>query len=363
MSSVEQPAASASAAPAARVGAGALLSIRRIAVMLLAAVPIALLISIDSKTPLGIWVARTVIVGLGALVAFGLAERYPARLPRWVGRWFFQLLATALAIPASAYLAYWVTVGGNPAFVANPARFVGFGQLTAAGLFFGLWMALGAMVRQRDAQALAFERERNALQSEANDARLQLLRARIEPHFLFNTLANVQALVESGSPNAPRVLASLISYLKAAVPQLEQPVTTIGREAELARAYLELMQMRMPDRLQFSMAVEPDTLALRCPPTALLVLVENAVRHGIDPSEEGGAIDITVRREEDAVLIRVTDSGVGPGVSMAGLGTGLKALRERLQLVFGDRAVLRLSEREPHGVVAEVQFPAQVATS
>jgi LytS/YehU family sensor histidine kinase len=173
----------------------------------------------------------------------------------------------------------------------------------------------------------------------------------------------VQALVEAGSPHAARVLARLISYLKAAVSQLGQSVTTIGREAELARACLELMQMRMPDRLNFSMVVEAETLALRCPPTALLVLVENAVRHGIDPSEDGGTIDITVRRKEDAVLIRVTDSGVGPGVSMAGLGTGLKALRERLKLVFGDRAVLRLSERAPHGVAAEVQFPAQAAPS
>ena len=149
--------------PAPR-GLSTVLGPRRIAVMLLAAVPLALLISLGSaETPAATWIARSLIVGTGALLAFGLAESWPARLPRWLGRWVFQLLAMAVAIPISTYVAYWITLGGAPEFMANPKRFVGFGQLTAAGLFFGMWLALGAMIRQRDARAhaqtLAFERE------------------------------------------------------------------------------------------------------------------------------------------------------------------------------------------------------------
>ena len=125
------------------------------------------------------------------------------------------------------------------------------------------------------------------------------------------------------------------------------------------RSYLELMRMRMPDRLRFALDVDPSVLDYRCPPTTLLTLVENAVRHGIDPAEDGGDIDIAVKREGGDVLIRVEDSGVGPGVSDSGSGTGLKALRERLALAFGEAAALRLFEREPHGFRAEVQFPAE----
>jgi hypothetical protein len=342
---------------------GTVLGWRRLVAMLAVAVPLALMISADSQTRAAVWLARTTIIGTGALLFYGLAESWPARLPCWLGRWVFQLIALAVAIPLGAYAAYWITTGGDPDFAAHPRRLTGFTSLTVGGIFFGVWVALAAMVRQREAsahaQSLEFERTRRELERQAIEARTQLLRSQIQPHFLFNTLANVQALVEAGSPHAPQVLASLIAYLKAAVPQLDETVSSLGREVELARAYLDLMKMRMPDRLRYSLAVDPAVLALRCPPTTLLTLVENAVRHGIDPAEDGGEILVTVGRDGADVLIRVEDSGVGPGASNAGAGTGLKALRERLALAFGGAAALRLFERRPNGFTAEVQFPAQ----
>ena len=239
----------------------------------------------------------------------------------------------------------------------------GFGGLTALGIFISPWVALGALVRQKDAlarhQALAFELERSELERKALDSRLRLLQAQVEPHFLFNTLANVRELVDSGSPQASAVLASLIAYLRAAVPRLHEPTTTIGQELDLVRAYLELMHMRMPDRLQFALHADDAALALRCPPTTLLTLVENAVRHGIDPSEEGGRIEVRVKVRDGRCLAQVSDTGVGLQPSGDGLGTGLSTLRERLQLFFGGDAQLRLSSLEPHGVCAELDFPAQ----
>src|SRR5262249_12965211 len=157
----------------------------------------------------------------------------------------------------------------------------------------------------------------------------------VAPHFLFNTLANVQALVDAGSPQASVVLRSLIAYLRAAVPRLHEPATTLGHELQLVQAYLELTHMRMPDRLQFALHVDEGARELRCPPITLLTLVENAVRHGIDPSEEGGRIEVDVRRRGDRCLVRVSDTGVGLEEEGGGLGTGLSTLRERLQLVFG----------------------------
>jgi LytS/YehU family sensor histidine kinase len=234
-----------------------------------------------------------------------------------------------------------------------------------SGLLLAPWIALGALVRQKEAlarhQALAFSLEKSELERQALDARLRLLQAQVAPHFLFNTLANVQALVDTGSPQAAVVLRSLIAYLRAAVPRLNEPVTTMGQELDLARAYLELMHMRMPDRLQFALHAEEAALPLRCPPMTLLTLVENAVRHGIDPSEEGGRIDIDVRRRGDRCVVRVSDTGAGLRQAGGGLGTGLTTLRERLELTFGGDAQLRVNAQHPRGVSAEVDFPARTA--
>jgi LytS/YehU family sensor histidine kinase len=237
--------------------------------------------------------------------------------------------------------------------------------LLVEGLLCGPWIALGAMLRQRDIfarhQALAFELERSELERKALDARLRLLQAQVKPHFLFNTLANVQALVDAGSPQASRVLASLIAYLRAAVPRMQAEAATLAQELELVRAYLEIMQMRMPDRLQFALNMEPATAKLQCPPMSLLTLVENAVQHGIDPSEIGGRIDLDVWVREGRCHVRVVDTGVGLKSAGGGLGTGLSTLRERMQLAFGGDAQFHLTEIEPHGVCAELSFPARSA--
>ena len=137
--------------------------------------------------------------------------------------------------------------------------------------------------------------------------------------------------------------------------------TTLGEETKLVRAYLELMHMRMPDRLQFAMHVDEAARAVRCPPMTLLTLVENAVRHGVDPSEEGGRIEIHVHRRNGRCMVRVSDTGVGLRSAADGAGTGLTTLRERLRLAFAGDAQLRLSAIDPHGVCAELEFPAPPA--
>jgi LytS/YehU family sensor histidine kinase len=240
-------------------------------------------------------------------------------------------------------------------------RFVGYVMLTSTGVIFGLWIAFGALLRQREAltrsQALSFDLERSQAERSALDARLRLLQTQVEPHFLFNTLANVQALVDSGSPQASQVLRSLIAYLRAAVPGLHDPATTLGQEVRLARAYLEVMQMRMPDRLDFAVRVDEDATGVRCPSMALMTLVENAIRHGIDPSEEGGSIEIDVKTGEGRAWVRVTDTGVGFQASGESGGTGLSTLRERLRLAFGEGARLRVTPAQPRGVCAELELP------
>ena len=335
----------------------------RLRVALIAATVIGLILRLGSVMPTVVIVGRTMVVGFSALLAFGLFERWPTPPPRWPARWVLQLVGVVLSVPLAALLAYWLTTGGHPDFATEPARVQGYAALVFAGVLFAPWIAVGALVRQRDSfardQATAFALERSELERKALDARFRLLQAQVEPHFLFNTLANVQALVDAGAPQASKVLKSLIAYLRAAVPRLHETATTLGQELELVRAYLEVMHMRMPDRLQFAMRSDPGMVDLQCPPMTLLILVENAVRHGIDPSETGGRIDIELKLAAGRCLAVVTDTGVGLGAAGTGLGTGLAALRERLQLAFGPEAQLRVNEISPHGVRAEVSFPAQ----
>ena len=314
-------------------------------------------------TPGRIIVLRCMLVGIAGLMAFGLFEQWPKRLPSFIARWALQVLAVAFVVPWTVlgiYLA--TTMPDQPPFWRDALRFNGFLMTTMTGLLVAPWTAVAALFKQQDfaakRQAMAFALEKSELERKALDARLRLLQAQVEPHFLFNTLANVRELVDSGSPQASSVLDTLISYLRAAVPRLHENSTTLGQELQLVRSYLELMRMRMPDRLQFELQVDQEALPLKCPPTTLLTLVENAIRHGIDPSEEGGKITVCAKVENGRCCVQVRDNGVGLRESSTSLGTGLASLRERLQLVFSGDADLRLYSLEPPGTCAEIQFPA-----
>ena len=336
---------------------------RRVMVTLLAAIALSTMLLPIWRSDAPSLFVRVSGASLVAMIAFGLFERSPSRLPRWLARWVLQVLGVALAVPLSLFL-FWVasTEPGQPAFWLERERLGGFAIVCVAGLLLAPWVALGALVRQKEAiarhQALAFELERSELSRQALDARLRLLQAQVEPHFLFNTLANVRALVESRSPKAPQVLDSLISYLRAAVPRLHHSGNSFRDELALVRAYLELMHMRMPDRLQYTITCDPAALSIACPPTTLLTLVENAIRHGIDPSEIGGRIEVDIGFHEGCCIAKVLDTGLGFNENNHGCGTGLASLQERLQLSYGDAASLHMSPNVPHGVIATVSLPA-----
>lgn len=305
---------------------------------------------------------RVFCTGLVVLLAFGLFEQWPRRLPAWLARWALQVVAVGLMVPVTVFLFYTLgTAEGAPQFWDEPKRMTGFMLMVYLGTLVAPWTALAALLRQREAkaekQAIAFELERTEMARQALDAHMRLLTAQAQPHFLFNTLANVQALVEAGSPRAPQLLQSLTEYLRAAVPRLDGSANTLSQELELVRAYLELMQMRMPDRLSFDLQIGAGVHLLLCPPMTLLTLVENAVQHGIDPSEEGGAIIVRADLTGDGhCRLSVTDTGVGLQATGRGLGTGLAALRERLHWAYGASATLDLSEVAPHGVQVMIEF-------
>jgi signal transduction histidine kinase len=332
---------------------------RRIGVTLALSLAVAVLLNPIYAVHFSVLFGRTLFVGFVALLAFTAAAQWRRS---WLPTWFVQAVSVAFAAPVATLAVYLLSTGGDfVAFVQHEGRVTGFIFISASAVFVGVVLSLGAVVRERDADAkamalqLALQREQ--LERHAADARLAVLTAQVEPHFLFNTLANVQALVETGSPRAAPVLRSLIAYLRATMPRLDDGDVSVGREIALVRSYLELMHLRMPDRLDFRVEVGPGLERWPFPPMGLLTLVENAVRHGIDPSETGGRIEVEVRQEGARVRMTVSDDGAGMSES-AQPGTGLRNLRERLAAFYGGRARLELSEREPHGLLAEIVVDA-----
>ena len=323
---------------------------------------VAIVMSPIFELPFTVLLGRTLFVGFITLVARSAALVWRQR---WVPPWVLQSVSVLVAATLATLAVYLLATGGDfGAFVSHEGRVAGFVLISGTGTIVGLMLALGALERQRDSEAKAMSLElalqRSRLERLAADARLAVLTAQVEPHFLFNTLANVQALVETGSPRAPAVLRSLIAYLKATMPRLDDGDAQLGREMALVRSYLELMHLRMPDRLQFTVDGDASLQGFPCPPMLLLTLVENAVRHGIDPSETGGSIVVTTRREGSLVRLVVRDDGVGMGEA-ALPGTGLANLRERLAAFYGGAARLELTELAPHGLLAEILIDVPAA--
>jgi signal transduction histidine kinase len=342
----------------------AALSGTSVAVAVALGVVAAILLNPVFALPFTVVLGRTLFLAMVLLLVFAAARQWqPRRLPEWMPDWLLPVVVVGLTAPLAVALVYVLAVGGNVLdFVFSPQRVRGYLWLSAITLIMGLVLALVAVARERLAQVrareLKVELERSRLDKQSVDARLSLLQAQIEPHFLFNTLANVQALVEAGSPRAGPVLQSLIAYLRAAMPRLHAGQPTLESEIALVRAYLQLMQMRMPDRLQFEVGLPTALLGLRFPPMGLLTLVENAVRHGIDPSEEGGRIEVGGEPlPGGGARLWVSDSGVGM-TETATPGLGLANLRDRLAALHGQAARLTLSEVVPRGVRAEIDLPA-----
>lgn len=229
------------------------------------------------------------------------------------------------------------------------------------GVGFGCVVVATVILREKhardQARILRAEAERHQMEKSVLEARLALMQAQVEPHFLFNTLANVQHLVETDPAGASRMLDSLIQYLRAALPQMREAATNLGREVDMARAFLEINRVRMGSRLAFAIEV-PDALKGRAfPPMMLISLVENAIKHGVDPCCDCGSILIRAEEAEGRLKVSVTDTGEGIRPKKGG-GVGLTNIRERLKALYGGSARLVLEENAPRGVVAFIEVPS-----
>jgi len=235
-----------------------------------------------------------------------------------------------------------------------------------AAFIIGFPISLIYFFKRREARAIAAmhkaEAERHLLSRQAVEAELMLMQAQVEPHFLFNTLASVQYLTETDPPRAAALLGHLIDYLRAALPELRARSSTLAREIALAEAYLRVLEMRLGARLSFAIDLPPDLREHPFPPNLLISLVENAIRHGIEPSRDGGTVMLAARRDHDALVVSVTDTGAGIGASPnPGRGVGLSNVRERLAALYGGRGRFELQPVTPRGARATLAVPYEEA--
>ena len=212
--------------------------------------------------------------------------------------------------------------------------------------------------RRRGEQQVVRE---TATDKELAVARLSLLHAQVEPHFLYNTLASAQILTRSDPARADHMLGHLITYLRNSLPRTESAFSTLGEELERARAYLEILRIRMGDRLALQIQVPDAVKQVPMPPMMLQTLVENAIKHGLEPVPGGGTIWVLARESDGKVSVTVADDGRGFSDVGGGTGIGLRNIRERLRLAYGDAASFNIVENFPKGVAATITLPAKVA--
>ena len=194
-------------------------------------------------------------------------------------------------------------------------------------------------------------------EKELTVAKLSLLHAQVEPHFLYNTLASAQVLTRTDPMRADQMLGYLIAYLRDSLPRTEESPSTLGEELERTHAYLEILRIRMGDRLRVQIEVPEALKTVPVPPMMLQTLVENAIKHGLEPVPGGGTIWIIARESDGRVAITVADDGRGFSEEGGGTGIGLKNVRERLRLAYADNASFTIVANFPRGVAATITVP------
>lgn len=221
--------------------------------------------------------------------------------------------------------------------------------------------AIGRAITRRVAERRRQEQtkvKQTVTEKELTVAKLNLLHAQVEPHFLYNTLASAQILTRTDPAGADQMLGNLITYLRYSLPRTEDSLSTIGEELERAIAYLDIMKIRMGTRLQLQIEVAENLRAILFPSMMLQTLVENAIKHGLEPQSGGGTIWILARHNEQSVAVTVADDGRGFSAEGAGTGIGLRNVRERLRLAYGAAASFAIVANFPSGVAATINVPA-----
>ncbi len=258
---------------------------------------------------------------------------------------------------AGGYAGGWVTGIDLATFPAQKVYTI---RLVVLSLLFGGIIAFYFYSREQISEArqeLQEERiQRLTSEKQAVQAQLRMLQAQIEPHFLFNTLANIHSLLDSDGEKGKRMLSDLTRYLRATLAETRSPLTTLGNEIDLVTAYLNIFQIRMDDRLHVQIEMEDRLRAIPFYPMLIQPLVENALIHGLDKTIEGGSIQVRVEEKDGIVRVSVIDTGKGLTADQS-YGLGLTNIKNRLESLYDGQARLLLTENRPTGIKAIIEVP------
>jgi hypothetical protein len=282
---------------------------------------------------------------------------FARRAPVW-GQGLMLLVTMPVGATAGTWIGCWIVgIRVSEVFHGGPAPFF---QVLFIAFLFGTVITYFFFSRERIARTEAELREeqirRLTLEKKTLETHLRLLQAQIEPHFLFNSLSNVLSLLETDPVKGRAMLLDLTRYLRASLSRTREKTTTLGQEMELVRAYLDIQKVRMGERLRYSMDI-PDLLSRQpFPPMLVQPLVENAVKHGLEPKVDGGAVFVRVEPGTDSLRLVVEDTGCGLAEG-AGAGIGLSNVRGRLEALYNGKGRLVLEENRPSGLRVIMEIP------
>jgi signal transduction histidine kinase len=303
-----------------------------------------------------VWFGAFWQAGLVAMIIL-LAVLIAGRLPLTSTTARVACFAAALLTSAclGEWIVLWIQWGAWPtasfeAILPRAFRWIPVASVGAA-ILVGRQRAreLANRLHRAEIQRLQLEKQQTALQ-------LQQLQSQIEPHFLFNTLATIRRLQTTDPCRGRETLTGFVAYLKASLPGMRDPETTLGRELDLVTAYLDVLRVRMGERLNFRIDVEQSLRECRIPPFSVATLVENAVKHGLAGLPAGGQIVVSARADGGRLEVAVADTGQGLAAA-SGTGTGLANLRARLRSLYGEDGKLVLATNHPSGLVSSLQVP------
>jgi sensor histidine kinase YesM len=273
---------------------------------------------------------------------------------------FMQLIIIIVALTIGSIVGVLlgtVVVGIGPSIFFQKYSLI---QMIILGLLFGSIISYFFVSRETISatKALVQEERIKRLTSEkkAVEGNLKLLQAQIEPHFLFNTLSNILSLLETDPDKGKHMLEDLIRYLRTSLSKTRGDITTIGQEMEMIRAYMNIFKVRMGDRLRYNIDIPDNLRALPFSPMLIQPLVENAIKHGLEPKIEGGEVSISGEKIGETLRFEIADTGVGLYKDSA-LGTGLSNIKARLQSLYGETGRLILEENQPCGLKAIIEVP------
>lgn len=301
------------------------------------------------------------MIHLGSLAANYASGGWPGRA-RGLPRIVFSMTLMSISVLFGISVGNLIWKGVDPVKVLMHPGILVQGLIVAAIVAFLMYLVRRAAEKRAELAVAAAQQKEFAAASARMlaEARLRALQAQIEPHFLYNTLANVVSLIGPQPAKAQNMLERFIDYLRASLAASRSEEVTLASESTLIAAYLDVLAVRMGERLRYRIDVPDELRQFRIAPMLLQPVVENAIAHGLEPKLEGGEITLGARVEGEHVVIRISDTGAGLNLNAPrkpGGGVGLSNLRERLRSLYGAAAKVELLENQPCGMTVRLMLP------